>query len=157
MDDTGLELLDHLRLVNTVIEKLLGRFDDESLFLQAQPERCLALHAEMKILKGHVADAAREIDRLLIVSLDGERKAVVGDKVIEVRRSYKRSWDTPLLAGAVAACVLAGERLPEVDQVVEAFVKTARLEWRVTELEKLGIDSDRFCDKELGAATVSVL
>lgn len=157
MDDTGVDLLGHLRLANTVVEKLLGRFDDERLYIVAQPEECLALHAEAKILRGHVADIAREVDRLLIASLDGERKAVVGDKVIEVRRSYKRSWDTPLLAGAVAACVLQGERLPEVDQVVEAFVKTARLEWRVTELEKLGIPTDDYCDKELGPATVAVI
>lgn len=152
----GLDMVDHTRLVAGILTKLIERFDDDTLFKGIQPEEALALHTEAKNLSGLVRDLASEVDGLLIASMDGERKQLIGDKVVEVRRSYRRTWDTPLLAGTVAARVLEGERIPEVDRVVQAFVTVARLEWRVTELERLGIDTDPYCQKELGRATVQV-
>ena len=154
---TPVDLLANIQLLNGLAEKLLGRFDDEQLWLTTNTEPALAIHAETRILRGHATDIGKETDRLLIATLGGARHATVNGKVIEVRRSYRRTWDTPLLAGAVAARVLQGERLEQVDHVIAAFVQTARLEWRVTELEKLGINADDYCDKELGQATVSVI
>jgi hypothetical protein len=156
----GLDLVDHVRLIASVTANLLSRLDNSAdydrLYNKVQPEQALALQQEVKNLAGLVRDLVNEADQLLIASLDGAKKAVVGDKVVEVRRAYKRTWDTPLLAGAVAACVLQGERIPEVDKVVEALLAVARMEWRVTDLAKLGIEDERYCEKELGRPTVSV-
>ena len=152
--DASIALVDHLRLINGLLEKLLGRLAETS---GLAPDDALAVHTEAKLMRGHTGDIGKEADRHLIAALDGQRRAVIGERVVEVRRSYRRTWDTPLLAHAVAGCVLAGERLPEVDTVVAALVDTARLEWRVTALEKLGIETDRYCDKELGAPTVAVI
>lgn len=160
-DHIGLDLTDHVRLITGVMENLLARLDKsedyDRMYDEVNPEQALALQQEVKKLSGLMRDLVNEADQLLIASLDGQRKAIVGEKVVEVRRSYRRTWDTPLLAGAVAACVLEGERIPEVDKVVEALVAVARMEWRVTDLAKLGIDDEKYCDKELGRATVSVV
>lgn len=152
----GLDLLDHVRLVAGIVVKATERFGDPDLFTATGPEQALALHLEIKNLSGLVRDLMAEADRLLITAMAGERKALIGEHTVEIRRAYKRTWDTPLLAGAVAACVLEGERIPEVDKVVEAFVNVARLEWRVTELEKLGIADEVYCIKELGRPTVQI-
>jgi hypothetical protein len=152
----GLDLIDHARLVAGVLTKLIERFDRPGLHEGVQPEAALALHQEAKALAGLVRDLVSEADTLLIASMDGERKQLIGDKTVEVRRAYNRTWDTPLLAGAVAACVLEGERIPEVDKVVEALVEAARLEWRVTAIDKLGLESDKYCTKELGRAQVQI-
>lgn len=156
----GLDLADHVRLIAGVMTNLLARLDKsedyDRLYDKVNPEQALVLQQEVKNLAGLMRDLVNEADQLLIASLDGQRKAVIGNKVIEVRRAYRRTWDTPLLAGAVAACVLEGERIPEVDKVVEALVSVARLEWRVTDLAKLGISDEKYCEKELGRATVSV-
>jgi hypothetical protein len=152
----GLDLVDHARLIAGVLTKLIGRFDTPGLFEGIKPEQALAFHQETKNLAGLARDLVSEADTLLIASMDGERKQLIGDKTVEVRRSYKRTWDTPLLAGAVAACVLEGERIPEVDKVVEALVSVARMEWRVTDLAKLGISDEGYCSRELGRAQVSI-
>lgn len=154
--DVGLDLAEHAQLVAGILERLVNRFDDEAVYEHTRPAGALALYELSRLLTGLARDLASETDRLLIASLDGQHKAIIGDKLVEVRRAYKRTWDTPLLAGAVAATVLEGERIPEVDTVVEALVKVARLDWRVTALTDLGIDSDDYCRKELGRATVSV-
>lgn len=153
----GLDLLDHIRLLESVVMAATKRLSSELLAEELGRVGALHVQQEVKALTGHVRDLQIAADHLLLDTMDGERRAEIDGHVVEVRRSYKRTWDTPLLAGAVAACVLEGERIPEVDKVVEAFVTTARMEWRVTELEKLpGLDPDRYCEKELGRPTVQV-
>lgn len=155
-EDIGLDLVDHVRLISGLVAKLTGRFDSDLLWKECGRSGALALRDEVKVLTGLVRDLATEADGLLVATMEGERQALIDGHTVTVRRAYLRKWDTPLLAGAVAACVLAGERLPEVDTVVEAFVKAARMEWRVTAIDEMGIDSDRYCTKELGRATVVV-
>lgn len=154
--EVGLDMVEHAQLLNAVLTRLVTRFDPE-LFATITPEGALALHNEAKALAGLARDLVSEADTLLIASLDGSRRATVDNKVIEVRRAYKRVWDTPLLLGAAAACLLQGERVEEVDTVLVGLERLARMEWRVTELEKIGVDTDSYCTKELGRATVSVI
>lgn len=157
MEGVGLDLLDQLRFIETSLIQLISRFDDEQLWMRTGPAGALAIHGEAKKLSGLVRDLVNEVDGLLIASMEGQRRAEIDGRVVETRRAYKRTWDTPLLAGAVAACVLGGERLAEVDTVVEAFVRAARLEWRVTALDEMGITPDDYCSKELGRPTVTVI
>lgn len=155
--DVGLDLADHAQLIAGILERLVGRFDDPTLHKRIQPDEALELHQTTKVLAGLLRDLASETDRLLIVSLDGQRKAVVGDKLVEVRRAYRRfDWDHPLLAERVAIAALEGEVLPETKTIVDAWLKACRPEWRTTALKDMGIDADAYCSKELGRATVTV-
>lgn len=150
------DLADHARVIHVLAEKLLeqtGEIGEELDQKEALDFHCATL--EVKRLLSDVHRIAEDI----LVKAVGEKsgKTTIDGTTIDVRRSYRRTWDSPLLAGAVAACTLQGERLDEVDQVIQALLKVARFEWRVTALTDLGISPDRYCDKDLGRATVTLL
>lgn len=152
-EDVGVGLAEHIRLCVGIVEKATVRFDRA---VEGGIDGALEIFEEAKRLVGVARDLQNEAERLLIAAMGDEHVADVDGRIIEVRKSWKRTWDSPKLASAVAAVVLQGERIPEVDEVVGALTRAARMEWRTTELKKLGLKDHDFCTKELGRTTVSV-
>lgn len=156
--DIGLDLVDHVHLIAALVEKATGRFDSELLWQEIGRAGALHIYEEAKALSGLVRGLQNEAERLLIAAMEGERKAEVDGRVVEVRRSWNRKWDHPMVIGAIAASTLQGERLPEVDTVVTAVAGAlgAATQWKTGALKDMGIDDEGYCSKELGRATVSV-
>lgn len=158
-ESIGLDLIDHIRLIESVLMKAVERLYSD--LLPKELGRAGALHVwlETKDLLGFARDLQQAADKLLIATLEGERKAEIDGRQVEVRRGWNRRWDHPLVAGAIAASTLEGERIPEVDEVVTAIVHAlgAATQWKTGALKEMGISDEGYCQKELGRATVSVI
>jgi hypothetical protein len=157
-----LDLTDQARLYQALIEKSLIMTeevkDNGELPATEALKELLDFHVATLELKRMAADLHRIAEDLLVAGMGENRRTTIDGTTVEVRRSYNRKWDNELLCGAIAACVLQGERIAEVDAVVEVIAKLlyASTQWRVTELKAIGIDDERYATRELGRATVSL-
>jgi hypothetical protein len=150
-----LNLTEHAQVLAGVAAKLLERTEDVDSLRTSDALEFLLASKELAAL---ARDIVRVAEQLLIDAMGGKSSAVIDGHPVEVRRGYNRKWDQGMLVGAIAASVLEGERIPEVDRVVKAIAGAlyASTQWSVTALKDMGIDDARYCERELGKPTVQV-
>lgn len=152
---TKIDLTEHVALATGIETQILERLADVDSMRSSD---ALALLVGAKEMAGQARDIVRIAETLLIDSLNG-RSGIVDGHPVQIRQGYSRKWDQGLVVGAIAACVLQGERIPGVDAVVKAVAGAlyGSTQWSVTALKDMGIDDSKYCERELGKPTVSVL
>ncbi len=149
------ELADTCRVIISLQEKLLECTEEIK-----DPGRIEALNFCMVALemKRMAADIHRIAEDMLVAAV-GEKtgKHTIDGTVIDVRRSYRRSeWEHSKLATHVALRATGGEMVEGMDEVVDAFIKACRPEWRVGYLKEIGLSDEDYCSRDLGRPTVTV-
>lgn len=156
---TGLlYLADEVRMLLALLEKTFIK--TEEIAPSESEVAYLDFHLVTLELKRVAGDLHRIAEDLLVEALDrdGVRRATIGERTVEVRRAYKRTdWEHSKVATHVALRATGGELVDGMAEVVDAFIKACRPEWRVSVLKEMGLDDEDYCSRELGRASVSVL
>jgi hypothetical protein len=149
-------------------EKILAELDEE-----ATPDNLDGYNLETLaklLLQGRemvrvMRDITGRIEQATVRAMPHRKAVIEGVGHLEKSaETTRRAWDSPLLAGAVlqSAVNTWKEETGEVvssdvaNMVLDAFMKAARPEWRVTALRDMGINADNYCEVSYGEQKVRV-
>lgn len=153
-----LELTDQTRVLLALMEKLFENTEFADNTEDQKVAAALEFHCAALAAKRLMSDISRIAEDILVAAMKGERRATIDGTTIEIRRAYRRTdWEHAKLATHVALSVTGGELVEGMAEVIDAFVKACRPEWRVSYLKELGLDDQDYCSRDLGRATVTVL
>lgn len=120
----------------------------------------------------YLKDIKRDLDTLIrateddIVRLmDGKKQTFDEVGVVEKKTAITRKWDSEELLKHLVRTTLDPEGTGEItlenvfaliENLKSALPLTGSLGWRVTELAKIGVDPDNFCDKTYGRTSINI-
>lgn len=135
----------------------------------------LALRGDIEqLLQGleYLKTIKRDLDTLIRATEDNVVDLMVGKKevfdgigVVEKKTAVTRKWDSEGLLKHLVRSSLDPDGTGEItldsvfsliENLKSVLPLTGSLGWRVTELTKLGIDTDDFCDKTFGRTGLTI-
>lgn len=135
----------------------------------------LALRGDIEqLLQGleYLKTIKRDLDTLIRATEDNVVDLMVGKKevfdgigVVEKKTAVARKWDSEGLLKHLVRSSLDPDGTGEItldsvfsliENLKSVLPLTGSLGWRVTELTKLGIDTDDFCDKTFGRTGLTI-
>lgn len=149
-------------------EKILAVLDEEATpdNLDSYDIETLArLLLQSREMVRVMRDITGRIEQATVRAMPHRKMVIEGVGHLEkAAETTRRAWDSPLLAGAVLKAAVTqwvqetGEVVGDdvANMVLEAFMKAARPEWRVTALRDMGIDADNYCEVSYGEQKVRV-
>lgn len=152
--------------VNGLQNALLVTDDMRGALAEAGDTEQLLLGLEyLKTIKRDLDTLIRATEDDIVRLMEDKKQTFDGIGVVEKKTAVTRKWDSEGLMKHLVRTSLDPEGTGEItldsvfhliESLKMALPLTGSLGWRVTELAKMGIDTDQFCDKTFGRTSLTI-